>query len=159
MTGSVLVKAVAGNPSTTTDEADVKIDTSATDVRCRAPLDASLCPNPDIVQRDYSGELQASFGLRITDKDNTPNPGGPGPGTVQDFPFAFTVACQATADNAIGSTCALSTSADALMPGAVKEGERSIWALDKVNVYDGGADGDADTAPNARFLTQGIFVP
>jgi Tol biopolymer transport system component len=160
MTGSILMKSVPGNPSTTADEADVKIDTSVTDVRCRAPLGASVCPSNNITaERDYSGELRVGFALRITDRDNTPNPGGPGPGTVQDFPYGFTVACQATADNTIGSTCALSTRADALMPGTVKEGERSIWALDKVDVYDGGADGDADTAPNARFLTQGIFVP
>jgi hypothetical protein len=33
-------------------------------------------------------------------------------------------------------------------------------SLDPVRVYDGGADGDADTlADNTLFLTQGVFVP
>ena len=35
---------------------------------------------------DYSGELRASVPLRITDKDNTPNPGGPGAATTHRDP-------------------------------------------------------------------------
>ena len=53
----------------------------------------------------------------------------------------------------VGATFAripLSTTADALAPGAVTEGKRSIWALGQVAVYD--ANGDP-------FMKQGIFVP
>jgi hypothetical protein len=54
----------------------------------------------------------------------------------------------------------VTTSVDAVTPGAIKEGERAIWALDKARVFDGGPDGDADTASgNTQFLTQGVFVP
>jgi hypothetical protein len=42
----------------------------------------------------------------------------------------------------------------------VKEGNRSIWGLGQVEVYDGGADQDADTpADNTPFMKQGVFVP
>ena len=45
-------------------------------------------------------------------------------------------------------------------PGAVKDTQRAIWALDKLRVYDGGPDEDADTeADNSLFMTQGVFVP
>jgi hypothetical protein len=45
------------------------------------------------------------------------------------------------------------------MPGAIKEGRRSIWQLGQVVVYDGGLDGDTATAPNTVFARQGIFIP
>jgi hypothetical protein len=62
-------------------------------------------------------------------------------------------------DATVGSTCNLSTTADAVLPGVVVEGKRAVWGLGKVEVRDGGADGDADTAPNTPFLEQGLFVP
>ena len=47
-----------------------------------------------------------------------------------------------------------------MIPGAAAEGTRAIWALDKLRVFDGGPDGDADTeADNSLFATQGVFVP
>ena len=48
---------------------------------------------------------------------------------------------------------------DALIPGAVPEGKRSIWALGQVQVFDGGPDGVAATAGNSLFAVQGVFVP
>ena len=59
----------------------------------------------------------------------------------------------------MGSTCAVSTTVDAVVPGAAREGERAIWALDRVQVLDGGADGIASTSPNTLFAVQGVFVP
>jgi hypothetical protein len=135
---SVRFDTLVGIPSTTTDEADVKITVQVIDVYTQAGL------------ADYAGEVTAKTTLRITDKLNTPHPGGPGAGTVSDIPYGFTIPCAATADTTIGGSCLLSTSADALAPGAVTEGKRSIWALGQVAVY------DADDAP---FMKQGIFVP
>ena len=52
------------------------------------------------------------------------------------------------------------TSADAVMPGIAREGKRAVWELGKVQVYDGGADGDADTTgDNTLFMEQGLFAP
>ena len=48
---------------------------------------------------------------------------------------------------------------DTLIPGAVPEGKRSVWAMDQVQVFDGGPDGDVTTAPNTLFMVQGTFTP
>jgi dipeptidyl aminopeptidase/acylaminoacyl peptidase len=107
---------------------------------------------------DYTGELRARTTLRITDKLNTPHPGGPGAGTVSDTTLAATVPCAPNPNQ--GADCTLVTSADALAPGIVIEGRRAIWELGQVQVDDGGADGDADTpGDNTLFMTQGLFVP
>jgi dipeptidyl aminopeptidase/acylaminoacyl peptidase len=139
---------IVGNPSTPTDEADVKLTASLSDVRHK---DLS----------DYAGELQMRTTRRITDKDNTPSPGGgTGAATVQDLPFAATIPCAPTSDTTIGSLCELETTADTLVPGSVKEGLRSIWELSQVLVYDGGSDGQASTSTdNTLFMDEGIFVP
>jgi hypothetical protein len=109
---------------------------------------------------DYTGELQARLALRITDRNNTPNPGGPGPGTMQDTTLAMTIPCTATVSTSLGSGCALSTTVDALYPGAITAGQRSMWQLGQVQVDDGGADGLASTTgDNTLFMDQGIFVP
>ena len=51
------------------------------------------------------------------------------------------------------------TSAEALLPGLVKERKRALWQLGKLRVLDGGPDGDADTGPNTLFAAPGLFVP
>jgi hypothetical protein len=147
--GSIRADVIPGNPATPANEADVHLATSVTDVRDK------------VSGADYGGELQASLPIRITDKDNAPSVGGPNrSGTVSDASFEATVPCTPTADPAIGSSCALATTANSVMPGAVKEGNRSIWALDGVSVFDGGNDGLASTTgDNTLFARQGVFVP
>jgi hypothetical protein len=42
----------------------------------------------------------------------------------------------------------------------VVEGKRAIWELKAVDVFDGGADGQASTTgDNTLFERQGVFVP
>jgi dipeptidyl aminopeptidase/acylaminoacyl peptidase len=128
--------------------ADVQIAVSITDVRNKSDLS------------DYTGELRLDQALRITDKNNTPNPGGPGPATVSDTSFPTTLPCATTSDTTVGSTCSVMTSANTLVPNAVVAGERAIWEMGQVQVYDGGADGVASTtADNTLFMDQGVFVP
>jgi hypothetical protein len=130
------------------DEADVRVDFSLTDVRRRADL------------ADYTGQLQADVTVRITDNDNESEPGGGSdPATVSDLSFPVIVPCATTADPAVGGTCGLNTTFDAVLPGAIKEGNRSIWQLGQVQVFDGGADGQPATSPNTLFARQGVFVP
>jgi glucose/arabinose dehydrogenase len=145
-TGRVRLQVRAGDPATPADEADVDLRVSITDVRNLAGL------------TDYTGELQAYVSLRVTDKNN-PAPSGSPAGTVSDGQLAWTVPCTATSDVTVGSTCALNTSVDSLVPGAVVEGVRAVWQLGKVAVFDGGPDGVAATTPNNRFAVQGVFVP
>jgi hypothetical protein len=135
---SLRIGVVAGNPSTPADEAEANLRTTITDVRLAAGL------------ADYIGSLEMRVPLQITDRSNTPYPGGPGPGTVQTFTFTWSVPCAATADPAVGASCVLNTTADALAPGSVLEGRRAIWQTDQVEVRDAGGD---------PFLRQGVFLP
>jgi hypothetical protein len=144
-TGFVRLQPVLGNTTTPADEADVKVSVSVTDVRLKSDLN------------DYTGELQLAQVLRITDKVNGVAPVSNG--TLVDAPFPVTVPCTATANTGIGSTCALSTTADAVLPGAVQELKRTIWQVAALRVDDGGVDGLAATPGNTPFMTQGVFIP
>ena len=54
----------------------------------------------------------------------------------------------------------MTTTLDAVTPGAAAEASRAVWALDQVKVYDGGPDEDAGTAAdNSLFAVQGLFIP
>ena len=70
-----------------------------------------------------------------------------------------TTPCTPTAARDGGSTCSLDTTLDALIPGAVVEGQRTMLQLGQVRVVDGGPDDDVATEPNTVFLRQGVFVP
>jgi spore coat protein A, manganese oxidase len=142
--GYTSLRAVTGDPATPADEADVKLSLNLTDVRLKAGLG------------DYTGELQARVTRRITDRFNANSQTEAG--TVADIPLEVPVQCSATAGTE-GATCAVNTTLDALLPGSVREGKRAILELDRVQVYDGGADGSADTAGNTLFAAQGVFVP
>ena len=143
--GAVRLSAVTGDPGTPADEADVLVTVSMTDVREQQGLS------------DYAGELGLVPSVRITDRGNGPAENEPG--TVSDLDFPVTVPCGVTNDVAIGAECSVSTSFDAVLPGAIAEGRRAIWQLSDVAVFDGGIDGDAGTAPNDLFARQGIFSP
>jgi hypothetical protein len=78
---------------------------------------------------------------------------------VVDIPMPPTAICAATADPGVGGTCALLSTLDAFVPGMVKERQRAIWEFGAIEVFDGGADGDAQTTPNTLFMRQGLFVP
>ena len=138
---------INGNTATEADEADVRFTFTLSDVRRKADLS------------DYTGELQAKTSVRMTDLFSGPRENESA--TVSDFPFPFTVPCAATpSDSGIGSTCAVSTTADAVVPGSVPEGTRAIWELGQFQVDDGGADGVAATeGDNTPFARQGIFTP
>jgi dipeptidyl aminopeptidase/acylaminoacyl peptidase len=137
--------AILGNPSTPANEADVRFTISATDVRRQSDLSP------------YPGTLEARNTLRITDRSPTDNVSA----TTQDIPFSVSLRCALPPMTTFaGSTCSAGTTANALVPGAVLEGRRTIWALDQVKLYDGGADGDASTTgDNTLFMDQGVFVP
>ena len=152
--GSVRMSVINGNPATTADEANVRYQISITDVRCKPGAGACGAANA-AAGADYSGQVQARTGLRITDRYNGPSEVGTG----QDTSFGVTVPCTGTASTGVGSTCSIDTTADAVLPGVVKEIRRSIWQLGQVQVFDGGADGVVSTNPNTLFAVQGVFVP
>ena len=113
---------VTGNPSAPPDDADIAISVSITDVRNSAG------------GSDYAGRLLVTSMLKITDNANAAE--RPEPATTQEAAFQFPVQCSVTAETTRGGTCNLTTTYDALIPGAVTERQRAIWALDQVQVKD-----------------------
>ena len=144
-TGLVIYKAVTGNPSTPASEADVNLTMSLTDVRWKTNL------------ADYAGQLQLRGSARISDRANGSLQNESATGLDTEFPA--TVPCTATASTSVGGSCSLSTTFNALVPGAVVEGKRATWQLGEVQVYDGGQNGLAGASGATLFQTQGIFVP
>jgi ectonucleotide pyrophosphatase/phosphodiesterase family member 5 len=127
------------------DQADVQISASFNDVRNKSDLS------------DYAGELRAVIGLRITDRYN--GSALQNAATVTDTPLAFNFSCSVTAGSD-GARCNVATTADAVTTDIAGEGKRAIWELGQLQIYDGGADGDADTpGDNTLFAVQGLFAP
>jgi hypothetical protein len=147
--GWVRLDALAGDPATPGNEADVRMRVSDRDIRKTSDLS------------DYSGELEATMSVRLTDHDGANSAGnGPATSTLQDFSVHFAVPCTPTADTTIGSTCDANTTANALTPGMVVEQRRSVWQLGQVRLLDGGPDGSAATEDfNLPLAVQGVFVP
>jgi hypothetical protein len=117
---------------------------------------------------DLARDLDVTLPVRMTDTYN--GDAGITPATVADFtyynnPYRAAIPCSTTADPAIGSTCALQTTFDALVPpyiggGLVGSGTRAIWQLDQIALYDGGEDGYVTSRDdNTVLAVQGLFVP
>ena len=152
-----------GDPGTAADEADVAVSVSATDVRC-AGASAGCTAGPG---GDFDGRTLLSVTLRITDRDNSGTLTTGDPATGTDFALEVPVPCSATSGPA-GSTCATATTVDALLPGAVKEGELAVWELGRIALNDPGPNGtgygegcpstcgDGDESP---FMRQGVAIP
>ncbi len=142
-----LVASAMSCPSCVPPTADVKLGVSITDVRNKSDL------------LDYTGQLRVDPSIRITDRNNAPPSGGSAAATVNDTDFPFPVPCASTADPMVGSTCSISTTANAILPGALSAGQRAIWQLGQVRVFDGGSSGTAGASDATLFEDQGIFVP
>jgi hypothetical protein len=141
------------------EDSDVNISASATDIRCKAGVAACGAANA-ADGADYTGELEGTAQIRISDHWNAVAPGGgPDAATVIDIPFPVVTPCVSTAATARGSDCAIVTSANAVVPGAVKDTKRAIVEVGQLQVFDGGTDGVAATDPNTLFEVQGIFIP
>jgi hypothetical protein len=137
----------------------VRIVASATDIRCQAGVAA--CGSANAADGpDYTGELEGTAQIRISDHFNAVAPGGgTDAATVIDIPFPVVTGCTATSSTAVGATCAISTTANAVVPGAVKDQKRGVVEIGQVQVFDGGTDGVAASDPNTLFSVQGIFIP
>ena len=142
-----------GDPLTGTDEADVAIQASISDVRNTS--DGS----------DYAGKLILNTTLRITDRAS--GFGGVS-ATTGDFGFSMPLDCMANLDPAIGGACNLQTSVDTLLPGTAKEGKRAVIASRLIQMLDAGADGQiassgcpptCGTGDEQPFVRQGVFAP
>jgi Tol biopolymer transport system component len=149
--GYVRMVVERGNPATPADEADLRLQLNMLDVRRKSDLG------------DYTGEVQAKMTMQLTDRQN-------GAGTTQAFnsgtmiaiPFAFKAQCTETPDTgppSFGSTCDVTTSADAVLPGMIPEGKRMAFELGQIQVTDGGPDGLVSTEDNTVYAVQGTYLP
>ena len=155
---SIRIGVIVGVPGPP-DDSDVSLKANATDIRCKAGTAA--CGSANAADgADYIGELEGNAMIRITDHFNAVAPGGgTDAATVTDIPFPVIATCSSTASTTIGGTCVTNTTANAVVPGAVKDGKRAVVEIQQVQVTDGGADGQVGTPPNTLFGVQGIFIP
>jgi hypothetical protein len=152
--GSISLTVMVGAPGPPNDS-DVAIHVDMSDVRCAGA--GTGCGSANATGGpDYTGELSAVAPLQITDQDYP----GDSTATTQASEFPVTVPCSTSAATDRGGDCAVSTTANAVVPGAITDGNRAIWQLGQLRVDDGGPDGDADTTgDNSPFAKQGLFVP
>ena len=149
---------IAVHPGTTDN---LPLAVEITDVRCK-PAMTSACGSANTAGGpDYAGQLQADMTVRLTDHDNAPAPGGgTEAATMVDIPSPVQFSCATTADPAIGGTCKF---VQGMCPvdgcSAIENGDRTIAALGQVRVFDGGPDGQTNTADNTLFAVQGLFIP
>jgi hypothetical protein len=150
--GSILLKVKTTSPE------DVLINAGITDVRCMPATSASVCTSANAGDGpDYSGEVQGSTTIRVSDHYN--GPGLNEAATVLDVPLSVTGTCVNTASTTVGATCTVATTANTVVPGAIKDTQRAVVETSQVQINDGGADGVVSTADNTLFLDQGIFIP
>ena len=154
---SVRLDVQAGVPGPPEDS-DVLIKANITDVRCTPAGGAAVCNSANAADGpDYSGEVQGNAIIRISDHYN--GPGLNEAATVQDIPFPVNATCTNTTSTTVGGTCSANTSANAAVPGAVKDTQRAVIEINQLQLLDGGADGQVATADNTLFEVQGIFIP
>lgn len=151
----------------TSSPEDVKIVSSISDVRCIGNSTPGFCTTANTDNAgvpDYSGELNGTANIRITDHFNGPI-GACGacadPATGQDLAFPVTATCSnVPADGTVGSTCTANTTANGTVLGSVQDNKRANVEVQQINILDGGSDGTAaTTADNTLFETQGIWIP
>jgi hypothetical protein len=153
--GAAELTVVPGNPDTAADEADVTIVANVFDVR--TPAGGEYAPNPT------GPDLQFAARIRVTDSRNCAGSGCAGPyteaATAAEFDLAAPAECIGTASPTTGSACAVSTSADALLPGFAQESRSTLIQAFRVRVDDAGANGIVGDADDRLFAQQGIYVP
>jgi len=150
----------------TSSPEDVKIVQNDSDVRCIGNSAAGFCSTANTDNAgvpDYSGELNGTANIRITDHFNGPI-GACGacadPATGQDLAFPVTGTCATTpGDGTVGSTCTANTTANGTVLGSVQDNKRANVEIQQINIEDGGQDGTAATTGNTLFETQGIWIP
>ena len=151
--GSFKVEAFAGNPGPPPDN-KISPRVDITDVRCTGV--SAGCPGEG---EDYSGSMQARIAIRNTDHFNT---GGADPAATGD--------CDADVRGPLRGDRRSHRRWHVLSPrrlhrrsarfSEIDDTKRTSWEFERLQLWDGGADGDGNTAAdNTLFAVQGIFIP
>jgi hypothetical protein len=140
---------------------NVKVKIALTDVRCRATNAA--CPSG--FGSAYTGSLLATTRIQATDRYNGSPPVEAA--TTQGIDIKVPVGC-VFVSSTIGGACNLTTTVNALYPGAVAAGKRNLWEFSDFKVSDAGANGSgygAGCPPTCGdgdetvFMRSGVWVP
>jgi hypothetical protein len=140
---------VPGDLGTAPDEADVSIVLDASDVRDRGS-------GSDYLPNASGADVTLIEKLRLSDFYNGASLAEAG--TVSDFDFSVPVACAATPSPSTGSDCDVTTAADAVMPGMIREGTSMVLQAFRVRLNDSGVNNTPGDADDRGFSQQGIFV-
>jgi hypothetical protein len=104
-----------------------------------------------------SGTPFQGRGIRITDRFN--GYGLTQAGTVTDVGFPVPIDCIPTSQGNTGSTCGVNTTANALAPGSVRDGNLAVWQVGEIAIKDSGPDGIRGNSDDELFEVQGFFLP
>jgi hypothetical protein len=151
--GSATLTPIAGDPTTSADEADWAVSVTITDVR-----------TGNLEGADYGPDLTLAARFRMTDKRSCAPPGCSAPyyrpATIVDLDLTpVPMDCAATPNPAIGATCIGNTTADAIAAGAISESRQTVLDTFRVRVNDAGPDGIPHTNDDKLFAMQGIYIP
>ena len=144
------------------DQLDGQITLTMSDVRCQGV--SGGCTG---ALADYTGQLWFFADFKLTDKNSGPTGVGPSANaTTTHLTVDFGVPCTPTGSTSIGSTCAVTTSFDAVLGSstAIAEQKRGIWELGggadtrNIRLYDGGANGVYGIG-DTLFASAGLFFP
>jgi hypothetical protein len=145
---SATLTAVPGDLTTAADEADLAIQLSATDVQSILGGDYAPSAGTDVTLVER---------LRLSDAFNGPAQNDAG--TTNDFDFPVGANCATTPDPAVGSTCSVSTSADAVTPGSIREGREMVLQSFRLRLNDAGANNVRGDGDDRAFAQQGVYIP
>jgi hypothetical protein len=129
---------------------DVKVTVTLSDIRCTDS--ASACTGGAL--SDYTGPMRLALPMRLTDSYVK------GLAATSEGTASVPIPCSPTAATNVGSSCAVDTTINSVLPGAVRAGSRAIWELHQLQVWDSGQDGLLSTRDDdTLFATEGILIP
>jgi hypothetical protein len=146
---AVDLTAIEGNLILPGDQADLAIALSAPDVRTAAGADYDPQPSGQ--------DLTLATKWRLSDTMN--GAGADESGTLVDFDFTTPVVCSPSSDPALGSSCDVNTSADAIVPAVIQEGRSMVLQTFRARLLDSGVNSTPGDADDREFASQGVLVP
>lgn len=136
--------------ATNGNQADTSVTAYATDVRDVSGADYAPSPR--------GADMTLAARLRITDRRNgiyAQNNFG----TTTDIDYGIPVNCVETTDTTVGSLCFVDTTANAVLPGTIRENSQAVLQVFRLRLIDSGPNGIRGDADDSLFEQQGVFVP
>jgi hypothetical protein len=130
---------------------DIGVTVDSSDVRADSVTGADYDPNPG------SPDMRMAARVRLTDYANGASESHPA--TTTDLVLQAPVDCAETIDPDVGATCTANTTVDALTPGAITAGNRTIVQSFRVRLIDAGSNGVQGDSDDTLFEGQGLLAP